>query len=277
MPVKSVFGEIRALNVVEIEISSPYFDTYKKFKIEVAVTHDLTPPLVLSNGTFSKHPDIFSRRTSDDLNNKSVNYNKMNHISRASTPASKAEVEPTKRESSEIETRAVASSSAAAAGTATVSKEMIYNADIATRARDYDSASLDPGENSSDSSVRRSVSAGEALKGNKLFHRDPIVNDERSSTEQITDARSRQLKSNSAISTKGTDSRANDKNHRPKNLGSEASVRRDHETTSDTHKPKTNQKRKSDMNTAHECKDAGARLKESDERGKACKNEAKNK
>ena len=141
---------------------------------------------------------------------------------------------------------------------------MIYDADIATRARNYDPASLDTGEDSSDGSLQGSVSAEEALEGNKLFHRDPIIDGERSSSEQITDARSRQLKLSSAISTKSTDSRANDKNHRPKNLGS------------DTHKPETDQKRKSDMNTAQECTEAGVRLKKPDERGRTRMNEDKN-
>ena len=37
MPVKSVFGEIRPLHVLEIEISSPHFDTEGTLKIEAGV------------------------------------------------------------------------------------------------------------------------------------------------------------------------------------------------------------------------------------------------
>ena len=68
LPVKSVFGEIEALNVVEIEISSPHFGTKETLKIEAGVTRDLTPPLLLGNDIFSKYPDIFSRRASDAAN-----------------------------------------------------------------------------------------------------------------------------------------------------------------------------------------------------------------
>ena len=113
------------------------------------------------------------------------------------------------------------------------------------------------GENSSDGSLQGSGSAGEARVGNKLFHRDQIIN---------TDADSHQFNSSPAESTYDTGRRANDKILGPKNPGSEASVRRDHETKSDTHKHETDQKRESDINTAQGCKDAGAGLKEPDKR-----------
>ena len=129
MPVKSVFGEIRPLHVLEIEISSPHFDTEETLKIEAGVTRNLTPPLLLGNNIFAKYPGIFSRRESDATNDNS----------KADTPAPRAEVEPA-MESSEIETRAVANPVAAAApdataGTATGSKAVIYDVDIATRAK----------------------------------------------------------------------------------------------------------------------------------------------
>ena len=67
MPVKSVFGEIRPLHVLEIEISSPHFDTEGTLKIEAGVTRNLSPPLLLGNDIFAKYPGIFSRRESDAL------------------------------------------------------------------------------------------------------------------------------------------------------------------------------------------------------------------
>ena len=43
MPVKSVFGEIWPLHILEMEISSPHFDTEETLKIEAGVTRNLTP------------------------------------------------------------------------------------------------------------------------------------------------------------------------------------------------------------------------------------------
>ena len=254
MPVKSVFGEIRPLHVLEIEISSPHFDTEGTLKIEAGVTRNLSPPLLLGNDIFAKYPGIFSRRESDALNN-----NKGVHSSGTSTPAPRAEVEQAE-ESSEIETRAAANPAAAAAAavaaaaaaTATVtadaatsSKAVIYDVDIATRARNYDPVC---GENSSDGSLQRSGSAREARVRNKLFHRDQIIN---------TDADSHHLNLSPAVSTNDTGRRANNKNRGPKNPGSEASVRRDHGTKSDTHRLETDQKQKSDINTAKDAKMPG--------------------
>ena len=304
VPVKSVFGEIKALNVVEIEISSPHFNTNGTLKIEAGLTRALNPPLLLGNDIFAKYPGIFNRRESDAANNNkiinssrsdtpasraeveaaetragaraaaaesaasdAVNINKFIISSRTNTPASKAEVEPTK-ESSEIETHAVASPAAAAAaaadataGTATGSKITIYDADIATRARNYDPASIIyPCEDSSDGSLQRSVSAGDA---------------------RIIDAYvdSNQINSSSAETTRTHDTsrRTRNKTNRPKNVGSETSVRRDHETKSDTDKHETVQKPRTDMNTAQECTDAGVKLKKPDERGKTRMSEDKNK
>ena len=101
MPVKSVFGEIRPLHVLEIEISSPHFDTEETLKIQAGVTKNLSPPLLLGNDFFAKYPSIFSRRESDAAND-----NKIINSSRSKTPAPRAEVEPAE-ESSEIEARAV--------------------------------------------------------------------------------------------------------------------------------------------------------------------------
>ena len=132
---------------------------------------------------------------------------------------------------------------------------MIYDANITTRARNYDPV---VGEGSSEGDLQRSDSAGEVLVGNNLFHRDQIIN---------TDADSRQLNPGPAVSAYDTIGRADDKNLRSKNPGSETSVRRGRETKSDTHTPKTNQKRKSETNTAQECNDdAGARSQKPDER-----------
>ena len=140
---------------------------------------------------------------------------------------------------------------------ATSSKAVIYDVDIATRARNYGPVC---GENLSDGSLQGSCSVGEARVINKLFHRDQIIN---------TDADSHHLNSSPAVSTNDTGRRANDKNRGPKNPGSEASVRRDHGTKSDTHRLETDQKRESDLNTAQRCKDAGAGLEEPVEREKA--------
>ena len=113
------------------------------------------------------------------------------------------------------------------------------------------------GEDSLDGSLLGSGLAREARVGNKLFHRDQIIN---------TDADSHQFNSGPAVCTYDTGGRANDKIRGPKNPGSKTSVRRDHETKSDTHKPETGPKGKSDTNTAQGCKDAGEGLVEPEER-----------
>ena len=56
---------------------------------------------------------------------------------------------------------------------------MIYDVDIATRARNYEPVC---DKNASDGSLQGSGSAGETRVGNKLFHRDQIIN-----TYNITD------------------------------------------------------------------------------------------